>query len=83
MQGVWEKDEIRKDDSFDSFEEVLQMAVQQNVDAVILGGDLFHDNKPSRPTIIRAIDLFNKYCLSDSPVQFQVVSDQQQNFVSG
>ena len=83
MQGVWEKDEIRKDDSFDSFEEVLQMAVQQNVDAVILGGDLFHDNKPSRPTIIRAIDLFNKYCLSDNPVQFQVVSDQQQDFMSG
>jgi hypothetical protein len=47
-QGVWEKDEIRKDDSFMAFEEVLQTAVELEVDFLLLGGDLFHDNKPSR-----------------------------------
>ena len=28
LQGVWEKDAERKDDSFNTFEEVLQMAVE-------------------------------------------------------
>ena len=50
-QGVWEKDAERKDDSFDTFEEVLQMAVEHDVDFLLLGGDLFHDNKPSRSTV--------------------------------
>ncbi len=82
MQGVWEKDEIRKDDSFITFEEILQIAQQQAVDLVLLGGDLFHDNKPSRSTIVRAIDILTRYTLSDKPVAFQVVSDQSVNFVS-
>ncbi|MEW5311761.1 MAG: hypothetical protein WDW38_003448 [Sanguina aurantia] len=33
--GVWEKDEIRKDDSFRAFEEVLKTATQLNVDFVV------------------------------------------------
>jgi double-strand break repair protein MRE11 len=82
-QGVWEKDEVRKDDSFNAFEEVLQLAQAHDVDLLLLGGDLFHDNKPSRPTVIRAIELLHKYCLGDRPVAFQVVSNQQENFVSG
>jgi len=82
LQGVWEKDEIRKDDSFITFEEILQIAQQQAVDLVLLGGDLFHDNKPSRSTIVRAIDILTQYTLSDKPVAFQVVSDQSVNFVS-
>jgi len=47
-QGVWEKDQIRKHDSFVAFEEVLKQAQELNVDLVLLGGDLFHENKPSR-----------------------------------
>lgn len=48
---MWEKDVVRKDDSFVSFEEVMQKAVELEVDMVLLGGDLFHDNKPSRATV--------------------------------
>jgi double-strand break repair protein MRE11 len=82
-QGVWEKDEDRKHDSFRAFEELLQMAVEKDVDMVLLGGDLFHDNKPSRSSVIRCIELLSKYCLGDKPVQFTILSDQAQNFVSG
>ena len=46
--GVWEDDEIRKHDSFNAFEEILQHAHRLRVDALLLGGDLFHENKPSR-----------------------------------
>ena len=83
MQGVWERDELRKTDSFKSFEEILQLAVQQNVDMILLGGDLFHDNKPTRNTLVRSIDLITKYCLTDKQVPFQVVSDPAQNFANG
>ncbi|GIL78160.1 hypothetical protein Vretimale_7536 [Volvox reticuliferus] len=81
--GVWEKDETRRDDSFRAFEEVLQLAVEKRVDMLLLGGDLFHENKPSRSTLVKAIQLLSKYCLNDRPVRFRILSDQSVNFVSG
>jgi len=50
------------------------------VDFLLLGGDLFHENKPSRSTLVRTIEILRRYCLNDRPVQFQVVSDQTINF---
>ncbi len=55
----------------------------QNADMVLLGGDLFHDNKPSRQTVVRAMEVLSKYCLGDRPVPLQVLSDQAQNFTTG
>jgi len=46
--GVHEEDPVRKDDAFIAFEEILQHAVRHKVDALMLGGDIFHENKPSR-----------------------------------
>lgn len=34
-------------DSFNSFEEILQIANSRQVDFILLGGDLFHDPTPS------------------------------------
>ncbi|GJP31646.1 hypothetical protein CLOM_g14710 [Closterium sp. NIES-68] len=78
--GFMEKDEIRRDDSFAAFEEICKLAQSLQVDFLLLGGDLFHDNKPSRATLVRTIDILRRYCLSDNPVNFQVVSDQTLNF---
>lgn len=61
----------------------LPSPLWQNVDLVLLGGDLFHDNKPSRHTLVRAMEVLSRHCLSDRPVRFQVLSDQARNFVSG
>ena len=55
--GYLEKDPLRGSDSFDSFEEVLQIALQENVDFVILGGDLFHANNPSRFTLYKTLEI--------------------------
>ncbi len=46
--GVHEEDPIRRDDAFVAFEEILAHAVRLKVDALLLGGDIFHENKPSR-----------------------------------
>lgn len=52
------------------------------MDFLLLGGDLFHENKPSRFTLVKAIEILRRYCLNDQPVQFQVVSDQTMNFLN-
>ncbi|KAF3778786.1 Double-strand break repair protein [Nymphaea thermarum] len=80
--GYMEKDEIRRLDSFQAFEEICSIAEQQQVDFLLLGGDLFHENKPSRTTLVKTIEILRRYCLNDRPVQFQVVSDQTVNFVN-
>lgn len=74
---------MRKEDSFVTFDEIFRIALENKVDFVLLGGDLFHDNKPSRNTLVRAIEILEKYTLSDRPVSFQILSDQAENFVSG
>lgn len=74
---------MRKDDSFVTFDEIFQIGLANNVDFVLLGGDLFHDNKPSRNTLVRAIEILEKYSLSDRPITFQIISDQAENFASG
>lgn len=74
--GYLEKDPLRGDDSFRAFEEVLALATANSVDMLLLGGDLFHDNKPSRRTMIRAMRLLRKHCIGDDAVHVAVRSDQ-------
>lgn len=78
--GYAEKDPIRQDDSFTTFEEILQLAQNKEVDMILLGGDLFHDNKPSRRTIHKTLSLFRKYCLGDKECQLEYLSDPAVNF---
>ena len=78
--GYCEDDPIRKDDSIRAFEEILKIANAQDVDFLLLGGDLFHENKPSRQTMYRTMQLLRRYCLGDKAIGFQVVSDQSVNF---
>lgn len=78
--GYMEKDEVRRHDSFQAFEEICSIAEKKHVDFMLLGGDLFHENKPSRSTLVKAIEILRRYCLNDRPVPFQVVSDQTLNF---
>jgi hypothetical protein len=46
------------------------------VDFILLGGNLFHENKPSISTLVKSMEIIRSYCLNDHQVQFQVVSDQ-------
>ncbi|KAL3658000.1 hypothetical protein V7S43_017043 [Phytophthora oleae] len=78
--GYAEKDPVRGNDSFRSFREILQLAQRENVDLLLLGGDLFHDNKPSRHTLYETMRLLRTHCMGDGAVNFQVVSDQSINF---
>mmetsp|Transcript_27398 Transcript_27398/g.60852 ORF Transcript_27398/g.60852 Transcript_27398/m.60852 type:complete len:822 (+) Transcript_27398:187-2652(+) len=78
--GYAEKDPVRGLDSFAAFEEVLYLAKRFKCDMVLLAGDLFHDNKPSRRTLHKTMAIVRRYCMGPDPVQIQVVSDQKADF---
>ncbi|KAJ9585202.1 hypothetical protein L9F63_003005 [Diploptera punctata] len=78
--GYAEKDPERGEDSFITFEEILSIAQERNVDLILLGGDLFHDSKPTPKCIHRCMSLIRKYCMGDRPVAVEFLSDQAENF---
>ncbi|KAL8607335.1 hypothetical protein ACOMHN_039485 [Nucella lapillus] len=78
--GYGERDAVKGNDTLVTFEEILENAQKHNVDFVLLGGDLFHENKPSRRIMHGCLSLLRKYCLGDKPVQFEFQSDQSINF---
>ena len=49
--GFLDKDPVRGGDSFSAFEEILMLCGEKRVDLLLLGGDLFHENKPTRRTL--------------------------------
>ncbi|KAL2069638.1 hypothetical protein VTL71DRAFT_14317 [Oculimacula yallundae] len=78
--GYEERDPVRKDDSWKSFDEVMRMAKDQDVDMVLLAGDLFHDNKPSRKSIYQVMRSLRQNCLGDKPCELQFLSDANEVF---
>ncbi|KAI9183278.1 meiotic recombination [Blastocladiella emersonii ATCC 22665] len=78
--GYAEKDPIRGNDSIATFEEILKIAQDRAVDMVLLGGDLFHDNKPSRKTLYSTMELLRAHCMGDRPCALEFLSDQSVNF---
>ena len=80
--GYAERDPVRGNDSYDTFDEVFRLANEHSVDMVLLAGDLFHDNKPSRRALQRCMEIMRDHCLGNRPVNLEVVSDQRTNFHS-
>ena len=78
--GFAERDPTRCDDCFAAFEEVLATAKEKKVDFVLLAGDMFHENKPTRRTLHCTMELLRKYCLGDDPVYTAILNDQKELF---
>ncbi|KAE9380244.1 putative double-strand break repair protein mus-23 [Stipitochalara longipes BDJ] len=78
--GYEERDPIRKDDSWRSFDEVMQLARTQDVDMVLLAGDLFHDNKPSRKSMYQVMRSLRQNCLGEKPCELQLMCDANDIF---
>lgn len=58
------------DDSFITFEEILKYGKDNEVDFILLGGDLFHETKPTQTTLLKCVELLRKYCLGTRLVIF-------------
>ncbi|XXG97766.1 hypothetical protein Hte_004077 [Hypoxylon texense] len=78
--GYEERDPIRGDDSWKSFDEIMNLAREQDVDMVLLAGDLFHENKPSRKSMYQVMRSLRKNCLGLKPCELQFLSDANEVF---
>lgn len=78
--GYNERDPIRGDDSWKSFHEVMCLAKEQDVDMVLLAGDLFHENKPSRKSMYQVMRSIRMNCMGDKPCELEMISDASENF---
>ncbi|KAF9045420.1 Metallo-dependent phosphatase-like protein [Panaeolus papilionaceus] len=81
--GYNERDPIRGQDSINTFREILDLAVKHKVDFILLAGDLFHENKPSRDCLYKVTALLREYTLGDKPVEVELLSDPDQGKAYG
>jgi double-strand break repair protein MRE11 len=81
--GVHERDPIRGQDSINTFKEVLQLAVKLDVDFILLAGDLFHENRPSRESLYQTIALLREHTLGDKPVSLELLSNPDDGKAAG
>ncbi|GAA5871171.1 hypothetical protein JCM3774_006812 [Rhodotorula dairenensis] len=73
--GYAEKDPIRGRDSINTFKEILDLAIANDVDMLLLAGDLFHENRPSRTSLYQTISAMRERCLGDRPISLELISD--------
>lgn len=78
--GYMERDPERGPDSFVSLEEAFDVAKIEQVDFVLLGGDLFHENKPSRDCLTKCQKILRDFSFGDKPIEFEILSDEKKNF---
>jgi len=61
----------RRQDFLDAFRQVVQDAIEDNVDAVVHAGDLFHDRRPTLSDIMGTLDVLET--LDDADIPFLAV----------
>jgi double-strand break repair protein MRE11 len=78
--GYNERDPERGDDSWKAFHEVMCLAKERDVDMVLLAGDLFHENKPSRKSLYQVMRSLRMSCYGEKPCELELLSDASEQF---
>ncbi|EME78810.1 uncharacterized protein MYCFIDRAFT_96229, partial [Pseudocercospora fijiensis CIRAD86] len=78
--GYNERDPVRGDDSWKTFDEIMCLAREREVDMVLMAGDLFHENKPSRKAMYQVMRSLRRNCFGDKPCELQMLSDGSEHF---
>lgn len=81
--GYNESDPVRGDDSWRTFEEIMNVAKEQDVDMVLQSGDLFHINKPTKKSMYHVMRTLRRTCFGDKPCELEMLSDPSQVFDDG
>ncbi len=50
---------------------------------ILLGGDLFHENQPSRQTMHQTMAALREFTLGDGPLNLELLSDPRDNALQG
>jgi double-strand break repair protein MRE11 len=56
------------------------LARERDVDMVLLAGDLFHENKPSRKSMYQVMRSIRMNCFGDKPCELEMLSDASETF---
>lgn len=59
---------MRGQDALNTFREILEIACEAEVDFILLAGDLFHENRPSRGCLYQTMGLVREYTMGDKPI---------------
>nr|POE74035.1 double-strand break repair protein mus-23 [Quercus suber] len=78
--GYGERDPKRGNDSWKTFNEVMALGKERDVDMVLLAGDLFHENKPSRQSMYQVIRSLRLNCYGEKPCELEMLSDGSETF---
>lgn len=78
--GYNERDGRRGEDSWKTFHEIMCLAKDRDVDMVLLAGDLFHENKPSRKSMYQVMRTLRMNCLGEKPCELEMLSDGSEQF---
>lgn len=81
--GYAEKDPIRGQDSINTFREILEIARDAEVDFILLAGDLFHENRPSRGCLYSVMALLREYTMGDKPISVSHQAGDQEERIAG
>nr|WPK49564.1 MRE11 [Echiniscus testudo] len=80
--GVRDREPLVSEDALRTFEEIMQIAQHKDVDMLLMAGDLFHQNRPSRQTVCRTVEILEKYCLGPRPVAVRFLSNPDEIFAN-
>ena len=58
----------------------MTLAKARDVDMVLLAGDLFHENKPSRNSMYQVLRSLRKNCLGEKPCELEFLGDGSEVF---
>lgn len=80
--GFKEDDHLRRKDSYKAFEEALRIARERDVDFILLGGDLFHNNRPSANIEHKCIKIIRQHMNAkvDRGTSFKLVKGNFSHF---
>lgn len=78
--GYGERDAKRGDDSWKTFDEIMRLAKKRDVDMILLAGDLFHENRPSRKSMYNVMRSIRMNCFGDKPCELEMLSDASEVF---
>lgn len=53
------------------------------VDFILLAGDLFHENRPSRDCLYQVMGLLREYTMGTKPVEMELLSDPNEGKAAG
>lgn len=58
----------------------MSLAKERDVDMVLLAGDLFHENKPSRKSMHHVMRTLRQCCMGDKPCELEMLGDNSEVF---